>query len=69
MGDHQAQDSGLEFKFQKAALKHFNHHLQLKKRRKILSRKKKKRVQKKELLKFAMTETNNSKRKHYPLTL
>lgn len=69
MGDHQAQDSGLEFKFQKAALKHFNHHLQLKKGGRFYQEKKKKRVQKKELLKFAMTETNNSKRKHYPLTL
>lgn len=65
MGDHQAQDSGLEFKFQKAALKHFNHHLQLKKGGRFYQekKKKKKRVQKKELLKFAMTETNNSKRK------
>lgn len=62
MGDHQAQDSGLEFKFQKAALKHFNHHLQLKKGGRFYQEKKK-RVQKKELLKFAMTETNNSKRK------
>lgn len=67
MGDHQAQASGLEFKFQKAALKHFNYHLQLKKRRKILPRKEKQ-VLKKEPLKFAMTETSNSKRRFYPLT-